>query len=219
MDSPWPTVAPEAVTDRVYQAIRDRILRGGMAPGSFVRQQELSRAMGVSRTPVREALMRLVSDGYVERVHRRGFRIATQSIQDLVALYPILAALEALACTTSFPRLDRTDFVRLRRRNRELRRALHATDPTDAVRINQEFHGTLSAKCGNARLIAMLLDLGGQIGRLERWSYSNEPGRLQTLADHEAIVAALERKDFASARKALEWDRMSASREYQKAIG
>ena len=85
----WGLRPTPAVTDLAYEAIRDRILRGELAPGALLRQEELSRAMGVSRTPVREALMRLVSDGYVERLHRRGFRVAGGMIRDLVALYPI----------------------------------------------------------------------------------------------------------------------------------
>ena len=219
MTKPWPVIDSTAVTDRVYQAIRDRILRGEMTPGEFIRQDEISKAMGVSRTPVREALMRLVSETYVERVHRRGFRIAGESIRDLLALYPILTSLEALACQTAFSKLDAADFATLAELNRDLRRLITVPDARTAIRINQQFHRTLTAKCGNHRLSRLLDDLGSEVARLEIWSFSNQTDREQTLRDHEAILSALEHGDFAQALECLARDRMSAYNEYVAEVG
>lgn len=113
----WPSLTTATLTDQVYGVLRDRILAGQIAPGEFVREQEVSDAVGVSRTPVREALGRLASEGFLERIAHRGFRVPEESIADLLELYPILAALEVLAGSESFPRLDADDLVELREIN------------------------------------------------------------------------------------------------------
>ncbi|HJO04672.1 MAG TPA: GntR family transcriptional regulator [Acidobacteriota bacterium] len=102
----WPTLATATLTDQVYTVLRDRILAGDVSPGEFIREQEVSDAAGVSRTPVRDALGRLASEGFLERIAHRGFRVPEESITDLLELYPILGTLEVLAGGESFPRLE-----------------------------------------------------------------------------------------------------------------
>jgi len=215
MSKKWPVVPAQAVTDLVYQAIRERILRGELSPGAVLRQEELSRAMGVSRTPVREALMRLVSDGYVERLHRRGFRLASESIRDLVLIYPILAVLERAACATSLPRLNSAKVKQLERLNRSIDRAAGSGDARSAIELNQAFHHALAEKCDNARLLKLIDDLSLEVMRLEVWSFSSEADRAQTIRSHEEILAAVKRRDFERALSTIERDRLSAYAEYR----
>jgi len=214
MATSWGLQPSPAVTDLAYEAIRDRILRGELEPGALLRQEDLSRAMGVSRTPVREALMRLVSDGYVERLHRRGFRVARGMIRDLVALYPILAALERLACETAFRRITHARLSELDHVNGEIRRATHRGDARTAITRNQEFHRLLCEDCDNPRLIRLLDELSAEVMRLEIWSFASEADREQTLRDHDEIVAALRRQEYTDALAILVRDRMSAHDEF-----
>jgi len=214
MALPWALKPTPAVTDLAYDAIRDRILRGELEPGALLRQEELSRAMGVRRTPVREALMRLVSDGYVERLHRRGFRVAGGMMRDLVALYPILATLERLACETAFRRMTTAQLSELERVNGEIRRATERGDARAAIARNQEFHRLLCDECENPRLVRLLDELSAEVMRLEIWSFSSETDREQTLHDHDEILAALRRKEYVLALETLARDRMSAHEEY-----
>src|SRR5579883_1907008 len=219
MTAAWPIVASRGVSDVVYAAIRDRILRGDLAPGSVLRQEELSGAMGVSRTPVREALMRLVSDGYVERLHRRGFRVAGEPIGDLVALYPILAALERLACESALPRIDAARIRRLDQVNGRIRRAIERGDAREAITSNQEFHRLLSEPCDNARLVRLLEELSAEVMRLEIWSFSSEADREETLRNHDAILAALRAPAFDRVLTTLERDRLSAYTAFRQQLG
>jgi len=211
----WAVVPSRAVTDDVYHAIRDRILRGELGPGLLLRQEELSGAMGVSRTPVREALMRLVSDGYVERVHRRGFRVAGEPISDLVALYPIIANLEALACRSALPRIDAARIRQLSRINRDIRRAVDRGDAKDAITLNMQFHRLLSERCDNPRLVRLLDDLSAEVMRLEIWSFASETDRAETIRNHDVILDALRDADFARVLTTLERDRLSAYTAYR----
>jgi DNA-binding GntR family transcriptional regulator len=214
----WPVVPAQAVTDVVYGAIRDRILRGELAPGTVLRQEEISRAMGVSRTPVREGLMRLVSDGYVQRLHRRGFRVAGEPIRDLVLLYPILAALERLACASALPGLNAAHIGRLDRINAGIRQAVDRGDAKEAISLNQTFHRTLCEPCDNPRLVHLLDDLSSEVMRLEIWSFSNETDREQTIRNHDDIIAALRRRDVEHVLTTLERDRLSAYTAYREQL-
>ena len=71
----WPHISTTTLADQVYAVLRDRIVGGEIRPGEFIREQEVSQGLGVSRTPVREALGRLASEGFAERIPHRGFRI------------------------------------------------------------------------------------------------------------------------------------------------
>jgi DNA-binding GntR family transcriptional regulator len=214
----WPVVPAQAVTDVVYGAIRDRILRGELGPGLVLRQEEISRAMGVSRTPVREALMRLVSDGYVQRLHRRGFRVAGEPIQDLVLLYPILAALERLACASALRRITAAHVARLDRTNDEIRQAVERGDAKEAIALNQQFHRTLCEPCDNPRLVRLLDDLSSEVMRLEIWSFSSETDREQTMRSHDEIIAALRQRNVERVLTTLERDRLSAYTAYREQL-
>ncbi len=219
MTPAWPAVPSRAVTDDVYEAIRDRILRGELGPGHVLRQEELSGAMGVSRTPVREALMRLVSDGYVDRLHRRGFRVAGDSISELAALYPILAALETLACRTALPRVDAAHIRKLSQVNRAIARAVERGDARDAIGLNQQFHRLLYELCDNRRLIRLLDELSADVMRLEIWSFASETDRVETIGNHEAIIKALKEGAFDEVLAILGRDRLSAYTAYRDQLG
>jgi len=214
----WPVVPAQAVTDLVYEAIRDRVMRGELGPGTVLRQEEISRAMGVSRTPVREALMRLVSDGYVQRLHRRGFRVAGEPIRDLVLLYPILAALERLACASALPGIGATHLSRLDRINSDIRQAVDRGDAKEAIALNQQFHRALCEPCDNPRLVRLLDDLSAEVMRLEIWSFSSETDREQTMRNHDDIISALRSHDVERVLATLERDRLSAYQAYREQL-
>ena len=155
----WPRLATTTLTDQVYTVLRDRILAGQVCPGEFIREQEVSDAAGVSRTPVREALGRLASEGFLERIAHRGFRVPEESINDLLELYPILGTLEALAGRGSFPRLDEADIVELHEINRDYAAAADGENHRAGIDLNDRFHHMLSRRAENGHLESMLDDL------------------------------------------------------------
>src|SRR4051812_6016019 len=102
-DKAWPVIgSSQTLAQRVYEAVRDRILGNELAPRANVREEELATAMMVSRTPIREALNRLASEGFLERVPHRGFRVASRSIGELAHVFTVLQALEMLASELAF---------------------------------------------------------------------------------------------------------------------
>lgn len=188
----WPKITSSTLSDQVYQAVRDRILEGELEPGDFAREQEISDAMGVSRTPVREALGRLASEGFLERIRHRGFRVPEDSVDQLLELYPIVSALELLAGRLAFPRVEHEDLAELRRINEELKQALAGEAVDEAIELNNRFHAFVSERSGNGRLVDLLNDFRSQLRRLEKWFYSYQEHGERSVNEHDALIDALE---------------------------
>ena len=197
----WPRTAPTTLADQVYQAVRARILDGALHPGEFIREKELE-AMGVSRTPIREALGRLASEGFLERMPHRGFRVPEEPVDKLLELYPVVAALELLAGLLALPRLTTGDVARLREVNDQL--AAAQGDVRARIALNTEFHRLFAERSGNGRLRDLLDDLRAQLGRLELWYYSDAAHTRESVSEHDEIISALERGDGARALAVLE---------------
>ncbi len=202
--SPWPKVSQVTLADQAYAAIRARILSADMAPGEFVREQDVSEALGVSRTPVREALGRLASEGFLERIPHRGFRVPDEAVGTLLELYPIVSALDLLAGRLALPRLKRDTIARLRDLNRRLSESEDSDDVRQRIELNNEFHHVICEQSGSQRLTELLDDLRSQVTRLEIWYYSQRSRTDESVADHDALIEAIEAGDHERALELLE---------------
>lgn len=202
----WPVLGSQrTLAEKVYQVVRDRILSSELAPpGAHVREEELANAMGVSRTPVREALSRLATEGFLERLPHRGFRVPERSIEELVHLYPVVQALELLAGELAFPRIGKEDLERLEEANREFANAVAENDVETAIDANDRFHHTLAELSGNPVLSRLLDDLRSQVHRLEVIDFSavlldSGDARIERdtwVRQHSALIDAVRDREF-----------------------
>jgi DNA-binding GntR family transcriptional regulator len=192
------------LADQVYRGIRDRILDGDILPGEFLREQELSTAMEVSRTPVREALGRLASEGFLERIPHRGFRVPAEPFTGLLSLYPIVSALDRLSGMLAFPQMAKAELGHLRRINQRLREAMDRADVSQARELNNEFHDYIAQQSGNERLRDLLDDLRSQLKRLETWYYSYREHTEQSIREHDELIDALEKGEHEAALSIFE---------------
>jgi DNA-binding GntR family transcriptional regulator len=199
----WPLPATRTLSDQVYHAVRSRIMAGALAPGTFLREKDLE-TMGVSRTPIREALGRLASEGFLERLPHRGFRVPEESLTNLLELYPIVASLELLAGRLAFDRFTAEDVSRLREINARLAEARDRGDVRAMLDLNTAFHRLITERGGNRRLALLLDDLRSQLTRLELWYYSGPERTQRSIQQHEEIIAAVERGDRSRALELLE---------------
>lgn len=202
--SPWPKVSQTTLADQAYKVIRSRILNGDMALGEFVREQDVSAALGVSRTPVREALGRLASEGFLERIPHRGFRVPEEPLDTLLELYPIVSALELLAGRLALPRLTADDIATLRSINRALAASIESGDVRRRIELNNRFHHFLCERSGSQRLSDLLDDLRSQLSRLEHWFYSQQNRTEESIAQHDELIQAVEAGDHERALAVLE---------------
>jgi DNA-binding GntR family transcriptional regulator len=174
--------------DTAYVALCDAIVSGTLAPGEMLHDHELCSWLGLSRTPVRGALARLEEEGLVETAPQRFTRVAPLHKDDARALFPVLAALHALAAELAVPRLQPADVRRLRHENELHAAALTAHDPARAYASDDRFHGVFVTSSDNPEIPRVLERLAPRLHRLELLRTGVLPGR-RALAQHEAIIA------------------------------
>jgi DNA-binding GntR family transcriptional regulator len=192
-----PAASPrESQPERVYRQIKQLILDNELPPGSFVLQEELGARLGVSRTPIREALVRLEHDGLIEVRPRRGMRVLPVSIDGMREIYEVLTVLEAQAARLAAQRgVDAATLDALESAVEGMDRALE-TDDLDAWAIaDGRYHETLTAASGNTRLTAMVATVTEQAYRVRRLTLRLRPKPSRSNDDHRALIAAIKAGD------------------------
>jgi DNA-binding GntR family transcriptional regulator len=172
-------------TVRVLEIIRAAILSGELAPGTALVEQELAAEIGVSKTPVREALKTLEGSGLVVMVPYRGATVRTLTREDAVAIYDLRLLLEPEAVERSVTR-----GADLAGAARALERARTASGTAERSIANREFHRLLYAGCGNPLLVATLDGLRDRTALVSAASWAQRPTWEAEAAEHEAILAA-----------------------------
>ena len=144
------------IRDRVYEELLKLILRGKLPPGSKVKDTDLAEHFVVSRTPVRETLLRLEREGFVENRMGRGFVVRPLTRGEMKEVYPILWTLESFALRSSAPLP-----AAKRRRLKTLAGRMNAgaKDPMENIDLDAGWHSTLLGCCGNEQLLAMIESL------------------------------------------------------------
>jgi len=198
----------ESLRERVRDAVRSRIVEGELEPGAALREATLSAELGVSRTPVREALWQLEREGMVRSAPERGFSVAPLTVEEAESLFPIVGALHGLAVRESFEKGDGVSANRvavLRAMNVEIReRSSERGGAAKAFALDVKWHGLLLAGCGNARLME-LIATHREASRRYDLAYFREAGDGLVSADeHDGVLDALERGDWRSASRLLE---------------
>ncbi len=180
--------------DAIYDVMWRRIVNLEFAPGSRLPDDALARELGVSRTPVREALYRLGEVGLV-RIHpRRGFFVPTLYREDVVEVYDCRIALESFAAQIATPLLTDTDIAPHLERQRQVREIVGADDPASAeafVRSDLLLHDLLIQRAGNRRIQQQLTDLRGQLSVVHLWMTQIPDFVAGAVEEHGAILDAL----------------------------
>lgn len=202
-----PTITPlddtASLADRAYARLRAAILAGGLEPGARLSTRLLAADLGISAQPVREAILRLEAEGLVETRPRSGSFVASLSIERLVEMGRIRAALEAAAADLAARRATPADAAMLRARLRAIQAATEAQDAAALFDANEAFHTSLHAITGNEFLIRSLHALRAydHLGRVRVLTRAGQPD--VALAEHAAILAAISNNDPAAAEAAM----------------
>lgn len=194
--------ADQPLADHVYHAITDDIIAGRLAPETPLGQIALAERFSVSRTPVREALTRLATDGLVRLVPARGYFVNDLSRNDVQDVYAVRYALESLALREAFDRYTTSDLQRVRAL---AVRPLAGTSSQDVFEATLQFHRRLAAPSRNAYLLEVL---GGVWThpiqrRISLYHRPSEERIREFVADHTAIVDCVENHDLEGALKLL----------------
>ena len=202
-----PTVPKRArslAREDVYAQLSAWIIGGTLAPEEALRDQDIAEQLGVSRTPVREALRRLEDEGLVETALNRWTRVAPLRAGQAAELYPVVETLEVLALRLAAPTLTEGDLTRLRDLNGQLRGALQRRDAREAVEADTAFHDVWVAASGNRELQQTLRALKRKLRRIELVYFNAAPSGEVSLDEHAAILDALRAADTALAVRALQ---------------
>jgi DNA-binding GntR family transcriptional regulator len=171
------TLPRDLLRDRAYTALRDAIVDGTLAPGERLKDAELTRWLGLSRTPVREALARLEQDGLVETAPQRFTRVTPLDRRAARDAFPIVASVHALAAELAVPRLVAADLDAMHAANDRFAAALASGDVDAALASDDAFHGVFVVASANAELPRVLARLMPGVRRLERLRFGSLPGR------------------------------------------
>lgn len=190
--------------DEVYRTLHGWIVDGTLAPGEQLRDAELAELLGVSRTPVREALLRLDDEGLVETQRNRWTRVAPITAADVHRHFPIVWALERLALELHEAQPAASELEQLRALNAQLAAAVQRGDAPAAQSANDAWHELLIAGCPNAEVRAILGEQRARLRRFARLYFGGSTLAEQALQEHARVIDLLERGERAAAAAALE---------------
>jgi DNA-binding GntR family transcriptional regulator len=192
-----PALSTRALYEEVAELLRQRIFNRTLEPGSWIDELRLAQELGISRTPLREALKVLAAEGLVTMKVRRGAYVTEVSAQDMRDVYHLLALLESDAAAVVALTATDAQLAELQALHQELEAAVADRDRFFA--INERFHMRLLALAQNRWRDQMVADLR-KVMKLNRHNSLFKTGRLQeSLAEHRAIMSALLARDATAA--------------------
>lgn len=187
-----PITRGTTVRDVVRDALRDLIISGGLLPDVPLRQDELATRLNVSRTPLREALHGLASEGLVTIDPRRGAMVSKPTVQQLLDLYEIREQLEVLAGRLAVAAAGTDHVDDITTLNRQM---AEVTDPVAWAQLNQQFHVRLYGPCPNKELLNMISSLAERSKFYVRILVSSRPPADSALRGHQEMLNALRARD------------------------
>jgi DNA-binding GntR family transcriptional regulator len=183
-----PLLGRQSSPELIAESLRQAIIEGDLSPGESLRQENLAKHFAVSRIPVREALRRLESEGWIELQRHRGARVMPLSGEEVNEIYEIRAALEVMALQLAAPRhTART----LKQAAAVLRLSHSAKDVSLYAQYNREFHMALYAPAQRPRLLASIDSLHSQGERYLRLKLGMPSHKQQSDEDHQQIFDAV----------------------------
>ena len=194
---------PAGLTDWAYQRIKADILSLRLAPGEQLNIEQLAEELAISRTPVREAILKLERDGLVHSVSRVGFFVADITEQDLRELFELREWLECQTARKAASHLSDADLGLVDHLLTESAAAVEKGDMEKFLTADISLHNLLSERAENRRLLAMMEMLSDLIYRERALSIRSAENIRATLIEHQKLAAALRRRDGEASESAM----------------
>lgn len=204
---PWTIIVPKMNTTAkavlpsgVYERLSADIVEGRISPGSSLREEQIAELMGVSRTPVREALRRLSDEGFVEYFPHRGARLMRLTADRVHEVFEVREALEGMAARHAATRMPAERIAALRTEFQRIGQQIAEADFRD---VGDGLHIEIFNSCGNDRLKRLMLSIRNQVTWMQRIAVTL-PGRLgRAFHEHNQVLKALENRDPDGAERAM----------------
>jgi DNA-binding GntR family transcriptional regulator len=189
----------------VFEQLRDWIESGALAPGEIIKDVEIAQRLGVSRTPVREALQLLEQMGAVETIPNHSTRVTCVDRRDTALVYPPLTVLVAMAIELATPHATADDLRGMERANEEMLAAARRGEPSVSREMDTEFHLILTRRANNPYLASAIDTLLMHARRLDTAYFAHVDRSQASYEEHLEIIAAVQARDAARAGHLVKW--------------
>lgn len=187
--------------DVVFENLREAILEGKLKPGQRLMEVQLAEQLGVSRTPVREAIRKLELEGLVVMLPRKGAYVANMSLKDVIDVLEIRAILEGLAASLAAERINPEDIKKLEKIAQEFEECTIASDIDTLLKKDVEFHECIFKATNNKKLHSLINSLWEQVYRFRVTYISDYDSSLSIVNEHKLILEAIKKGDNELAKR------------------
>ena len=189
--------------DEVLERLRDMIIEGRLAPGQRINEGQVGAQLGVSRTPLREAIKTLASEGLVEILPAKGAIVRKFSARDLADILEVIKSLEQLGGRIACAQASDATIEAIHKMHQDMLALYAARDRLDYFKLNQAIHSAIVAASGNAVLAEMHTTLQARIKRLRFVGNEGPEKWAGAVAEHEDMMAALLKRDADALSEAI----------------
>lgn len=189
--------------DVVFNTLREAILKGELQPGERLMELQLASKLGVSRTPIREAIRMLEQEGLAVTMPRKGAEVARMTLKDMEDVLEVRDALDELAAQIACERMTAEQMQILKETKKEFEEILESGDVKKIADVDVRFHDIIYEATDNARLVSLLGNMREQLFRYRVECLKNPENYPALMAEHNTIVAALEARDKVKVTEAM----------------
>lgn len=186
----------------VFTTLREAIILGEIKPGERLMEVQLAEKIGVSRTPIREAIRKLELEGLVNMIPRKGAHVARLSVKDIIDVLEVRASLDGLATSLAAERINNDELKELKNIQKQFENYVEKNNLTSIVKKDVEFHDIIYNASKNEKLIQILNNLREQVYRFRVIHLKDVSSTKEVIKEHMEIYNALSKKDPKAAKEA-----------------
>jgi DNA-binding GntR family transcriptional regulator len=208
LTDPKPILTIKSLKEQVYEHLREQLRTGGLRPGAAIDMEETSKRLGVSKTPLRDALLQLEMEGFVTILPRRRIVVNILTLREIRGFYEIIGALESAALRAAFPRLREEEVRRMEKLNAEMKAAIARDDFDLYYRKNLAFHDVflgLSDNEGLKKTVRLLKKRLYDFPRLQGFVKEWEQASIGEHAELLALIRDGRREEAAAHIRDIHW--------------
>lgn len=183
----------KSLKEQVYDYLREQMERGEIRPGAVINMEDTSKELGVSKTPLRDAILQLEAENFVSILPRRGVVVNVLTLKDIRSYYEILGALESAALLSCFNKIKATEIKRLKVLNAKMSQAISCDDFNSYYQNNLKFHNIYLDLCGNDLLKKMVNNLKRKLYDFPRQQGFVKEWEEESIKEHQKLVDLIER--------------------------